>query len=52
MMPVMEGDDLEDIVEDEEVTAAAAGPAVKRQGFGPPPESCPPMKSLVERRSG
>jgi EAL domain-containing protein (putative c-di-GMP-specific phosphodiesterase class I) len=52
MMPVLECDDLEDIVEDEEVTAAAAGPAVKRQGFGPPPESCPPMKSLVERRSG
>jgi EAL domain-containing protein (putative c-di-GMP-specific phosphodiesterase class I) len=52
MMPVLEGDDLEDIVEDEEVTTASAGPAVKRQGFGPPPESCPPMKSLVERRSG
>jgi EAL domain-containing protein (putative c-di-GMP-specific phosphodiesterase class I) len=52
MMPVLEGDDLEDIVEDEEVTAAASAPAVKRQGFGPPPESCPPMKSLVERRSG
>lgn len=52
MMPVLEGDDLEDIVEDEEVTAAATAPAVKRQGFGPPAESCPPMKSLVERRSG
>jgi EAL domain-containing protein (putative c-di-GMP-specific phosphodiesterase class I) len=52
MMPVLEGDDLEDIVEDEEVTEAAAAPAVKRQGFGAPPEACPPMKGLVERRSG
>ena len=51
MMPVLEGDDLEDIVEDEESLTAGAS-SVQRQGFGPPAESCPPMKTLVERRSG
>ncbi|MEQ1755855.1 MAG: EAL domain-containing protein [Micropepsaceae bacterium] len=49
-MPVLEGDDLEEILEDEEVTAPAAAGG-KRQGFGPPGDACPPMKSLVERRS-
>jgi hypothetical protein len=48
-MPVLEVDDLEDVVEDEEVVAAPTG--VKHQGFGLPGDSCPPMKSLVERRS-
>jgi EAL domain-containing protein (putative c-di-GMP-specific phosphodiesterase class I) len=53
-MPMMELDasDLEDIVEDEEAQAPA-GPAVKRQGFGPQAEgpNCPPMKSLVQRKA-
>jgi hypothetical protein len=40
--------ELEDIVEDEEASA----PPVKRQGFGAPAESCPPMKSLVQRKPG
>ena len=49
-MPAMEFDpsELEDIVEDEE----AAAPPVKRQGFGAPAESCPPMKTLVQRKPG
>jgi EAL domain-containing protein (putative c-di-GMP-specific phosphodiesterase class I) len=46
-MPVLEVDDLEDVVEDEEVTA----PVGKHQGFGLPGDSCPPMKGLVQRRS-
>ncbi|MBL9096453.1 MAG: EAL domain-containing protein [Alphaproteobacteria bacterium] len=47
-LPVLDVDDLDDIVEDEE----AAAPQVKRQGFGPPAESCPPMKELVQRKPG
>lgn len=47
-MPVLEGDDLEDIVEDEEPERAPL--AGKRQGFGPPGEPVPDMKGLVERR--
>lgn len=53
-MPVLEveDDELEEILEDEEVTAPAATAGGKRQGFGgAPAESCPPMKDLVERRS-
>lgn len=48
-MPVLEGDDLEDIVEDEEPERAPL--AGKRQGFGPPGEPVPDMKGLVERRT-
>lgn len=48
-MPVLEGDDLEDIVEDEEAERVPL--AGKRQGFGPPGEPCPDMKGLVERRT-
>ncbi len=48
-MPVLEGDDLEDIVEDEEPERPAL--AGKRQGFGPPGEALPDMKGLVERRT-
>lgn len=50
-MPVLEieGEGLEDIVEDEEVTDASL--AGKRQGFGTPADGCPTMKGLVERRS-
>lgn len=47
-LPAMDASELEDIVEDEEASA----PLVKRQGFGAPAESCPPMKSLVERKPG
>jgi hypothetical protein len=47
-LPAMDVSDLEDIVEDEEASA----PLVKRQGFGAPAESCPPMKSLVQRKPG
>jgi len=47
-MPVLEGDDLEDIVEDEEPERTPL--AGKRQGFGPPGEPVPDMKGLVERR--
>lgn len=47
-LPVLDVDDLDDIVEDEE----AAAPQVKRQGFGAPAESCPPMKELVQRKPG
>ena len=43
----MDIDDLEDIVEDEE---ASPPPTVKQQGFGIPGDSCPPMKSLVQRK--
>ena len=42
------GTDEVHIVEDEEASA----PLVKRQGFGAPAESCPPMKSLVQRKPG
>jgi EAL domain-containing protein (putative c-di-GMP-specific phosphodiesterase class I) len=45
-LPAMDVSDLEDIVEDEEASA----PVVKRQGFGPPAEGCPPMKGLVQRK--
>jgi EAL domain-containing protein (putative c-di-GMP-specific phosphodiesterase class I) len=45
-LPVMDPSELEDIVEDEEVSA----PRVKQQGFGGNGESCPPMKSLVQRK--
>jgi EAL domain-containing protein (putative c-di-GMP-specific phosphodiesterase class I) len=48
-MPVLEGDDLEDIVEDEEPERAPL--AGKRQGFGPPGEAVANMKGLVERRT-
>ena len=44
----LEDSGLEDIVEDEEATAP---PAVKQQGFGIPGDACPPMKSLVQRRT-
>jgi hypothetical protein len=47
-LPVMDPSELEDIVEDEEVSA----PPVKQQGFGATGDSCPPMKSLVQRRLG
>jgi EAL domain-containing protein (putative c-di-GMP-specific phosphodiesterase class I) len=45
-LPAMDTSDLEDIVEDEEATA----PPVKRQGFGPQADGCPPMKGLVQRK--
>ncbi len=45
-LPAMDVSDLEDIVEDEEASVAP----VKRQGFGPPAEGCPPMKGLVQRK--
>lgn len=48
LMPSLESDDeLEDVVEDEEVTA----PAGKSQGFGAVGQ-CPPMKDLVQRKPG
>lgn len=43
-MPEVDTSDLEDVVEDEEVTAP---PTFGQQKNG---EACPPMKSLVERR--
>jgi hypothetical protein len=45
-LPAVDEPELEDIVEDEEVSA----PPVKRQGFGPATDGCPPMKGLVQRR--
>ncbi len=54
-MAAMEMSELEDIVEDEE--ACAPPPPVnqqglgKQQGFGLPGDACPPMKSLVQRRT-
>ena len=49
-LPAMDG--LEDILEDEEAMAPPQ-PTVKRQGFGPQVtgEPCPPMQSLVQRRT-
>ena len=50
LVPLLEcGEELEDIVEDEEVAAAAA--AGKQQGFGAV-GTCPPMKELVQRKPG
>jgi hypothetical protein len=47
LMPVLEASDLEDVLEDEE----AMVPAVKREGFGVPGDSCPKMGGLVQRRA-
>ena len=47
LMPMLEGTDLEDVVEDEEAMA----PPVKREGFGLPGDNCPSMGDLVRRRA-